>query len=307
MPWKKMRLRSDDVFVQVNNDGEPLVKGGLVEIRYRPDAVKAYHAAVRNLSESSDARILPDDHCSALDPNVSAPLAAQQPAQRPTSKKIAGATQKTSPVVPESTREDPPTEPEPLHTNSKNKVVAYADGACSGNPGPCGLGVVILDGDRRIERSEYLGQGTNNIGELTAIQRVLDAVQDPSRLVAIHTDSQYSIGVLSKGWKPKKNQELIAAIRSAMKGRPNVSLHYVPGHAGVALNERADELARLAVSTRRTTESIHQSKKGKAVPLAPAADRSENEGANAALPRPSVGRKDPSLTKASARPTRSGR
>ncbi len=129
-------------------------------------------------------------------------------------------------------------------------MIVYADGACSRNPRPAGLGVVIIDGDRRIELSEYLGSGTNNIAELTAILRALEEVVDADRPVVIHTDSQYSIGVLQKGWKAKANTELVASLKDVLAGRRRVRLVYVRGHAGVLLNERADALAREAVTAR---------------------------------------------------------
>jgi ribonuclease HI len=66
----------------------------------------------------------------------------------------------------------------------------------------------------------------------------------------VHTDSQYAIGVLTKGWKAKANQALIAGVKVALAKRSAWRLVYVPGHAGVPLNERADELAREAVRTR---------------------------------------------------------
>src|SRR4029079_17706326 len=73
------------------------------------------------------------------------------------------------------------------------QVIAYADGACTGNPGPAGLGVMIIDGPRRIELSEYLGQGTNNIAELTAILRAIGEVPEDVPMT-VYTDSQYAIG-----------------------------------------------------------------------------------------------------------------
>ena len=69
----------------------------------------------------------------------------------------------------------------------------------------------------------------------------------------VHTDSQYSIGVLTKGWKAKANVELVGKIVKLVKARHNLRVVYVPGHAGVPLNERADELARLAVTSREST------------------------------------------------------
>ena len=71
--------------------------------------------------------------------------------------------------------------------------------------------------------------------------------------MTVYTDSQYAIGVLQKGWKAKANTELVAQVKGQLGTRRKTKLVYVPGHAGVALNERADELAREAVRSRRTT------------------------------------------------------
>src|SRR5688572_28716062 len=79
-----------------------------------------------------------------------------------------------------------------------NAIHVWTDGACTGNPGPAGLGVVIIDGQERKELSEYLGQGTNNIAELMAIFRGLEEVPDRARPVIVYSDSAYSIGLLSK-------------------------------------------------------------------------------------------------------------
>ncbi|MDB4986170.1 MAG: Ribonuclease, partial [Myxococcaceae bacterium] len=103
---------------------------------------------------------------------------------------------------------------------------------------------------KRRELSEYLGIGTNNVAELTAILRALESVGRSAELMLVHTDSQYAIGVLSKNWKAKANQQLIADIKERMRNFPKLQLVYVRGHAGVPLNERADELARAAVTSR---------------------------------------------------------
>lgn len=224
-----MRLRSTDVLARVDQSGKPLARGGRVEIRYDAASTKVYHAAERNLEEVPSAPVLPDEHCAD---------AADAPAP------------KTGRPAPRGAQ-PPPVAP--------GTVIVYADGACSGNPGPAGLGLVVIDGGTRLERSEYLGTATNNIAELMAVQRALEAIGETDRPVAIHTDSQYSIGVLSLGWKAKANQELIAQLRSALRTRPNVRFVHVRGHAGVVLNERADELAREAISHRRTVENVFRS------------------------------------------------
>lgn len=140
-------------------------------------------------------------------------------------------------------------------------VIIYTDGACTGNPGPMGLGVVILDGEARIERSEYLGEGTNNVAELTAIKRALEILPEPARdrEVVVHSDSAYAIGLLTQGWRAKANQSLVAELRALCKSFPQLRFVKVAGHAGVAENERCDALAGEAIVTRtsRTSEGSH--------------------------------------------------
>lgn len=134
----------------------------------------------------------------------------------------------------------------------EDAIIVYTDGACTGNPGPAGIGVVILDRGKRRELSEYLGMGTNNIAELTAIERALEVLDDEARNrpVVVHSDSSYALGLLTKGWKAKANTELVARLRQ-LAGRFS-QLHYVKvrGHAGVPENERCDALARDAVGRR---------------------------------------------------------
>ncbi len=129
-------------------------------------------------------------------------------------------------------------------------IIAYTDGACSGNPGPAGVGVVLVCGDKRKEISAYIGEGTSNIAELMAVVHALEAIKDRAREVVVHTDSSYTIGVLAKGWKAKKNVELIAKTRALASAFENLKFQWVPGHSGVVENERCDELARAAVKRR---------------------------------------------------------
>jgi len=228
MPWIRMTLRGNAVFARCDDAGELAVEGGRVEIRYNRKSAKAYRAAARNLEPTDDATIFADDHCGDAEP---AP-------ERGAAKKAAKKKKKV-------TRRAPPHE--------EGAVIVYADGACSGNPGPSGLGVVVLDGDERVELSEYLGTGTNNIAELTGILRAAERLKGTDKPVRIHTDSQYSIGVLTKGWKAKKNKELVRDVKAALSALDDVEVYYVPGHAGVELNERADELARAAVESRSSS------------------------------------------------------
>src|SRR5688572_3855141 len=93
-------------------------------------------------------------------------------------------------------------------------IVVHTDGACSGNPGPAGIGAVLVYGEHRKEISEYIGEGTNNIAELTAILRALAAIKDRKRPTIVKTDSSYAIGMLTKNWKVKANHALIAELRA---------------------------------------------------------------------------------------------
>ena len=234
MPWVKAKLRGQLIYARALADGTLAAESGRVEIRYKPNDGRLYRAAAANL-EVQPGPVLPDDACGEAE-------AVQKAAAKKTAtKKAASKKTKTAGLAP------PPPPP--------GAIVAYTDGACSGTPGPAGLGVVVDLEARRVERWEYLGKATNNVAELTAIQRALEEIPEGKPCV-IHTDSQYAIGVLQKGWKPKKNQTLIADLK-VLLSRHDCQLVYVRGHAGIPLNERADQLARLAVeieaSGRQTT------------------------------------------------------
>jgi ribonuclease HI len=143
----------------------------------------------------------------------------------------------------------------PAQPVSAETVHVWTDGACSGNPGPMGIGVVVVAGARRKEHGEYLGRGTNNIAELTAIQRGLEIADEllsgRDHPIRVYTDSSYAIGLLSQGWKAKANQELVAELRDFLRGYHNLRMVKVEGHAGVPENERCDLLARQAVAQNR--------------------------------------------------------
>ena len=132
-------------------------------------------------------------------------------------------------------------------------ITAAADGSSLGNPGPAGWAWYV---DEDTWDAGGWQQGTNNLGELTAILRLLQATADTGEELHILADSQYAINVVSKwrlGWKkrgwtkadkkPIKNLELIQEIDRAMEGR-RVTFEWVKGHAGHRMNERADDLAR---------------------------------------------------------------
>ncbi|MCB9736357.1 MAG: ribonuclease HI [Deltaproteobacteria bacterium] len=133
----------------------------------------------------------------------------------------------------------------------------WTDGACSGNPGPAGSGVFAELGGTTWELSEYLGHTTNNVAELTAILRALERVEDPTRPVDILSDSEYGLKVAAKIYKAKKNLDLVEGIWSQLGRFKDLRLVKVPAHVGIPGNERADELARLAI-TNRATASVER-------------------------------------------------
>ena len=139
-------------------------------------------------------------------------------------------------------------------------LFAYTDGACSGNPGPGGWGVLLIarDGDAVVKTRELKGgeaDTTNNRMELLAAIEALNALERASTITVV-TDSAYvKNGVTSwihgwkrNGWKtsnrkPVKNVDLWQALEMAQT-RHTVTWEWIKGHAGHEENERADELAR---------------------------------------------------------------
>ena len=123
---------------------------------------------------------------------------------------------------------------------STKHVKIYTDGACSGNPGPGGWVAILRWNGHEREVVGYERQTTNNRMELAAAIGGLKALKEPCA-VTVHTDSQYVIGVMN-GWKRKANYDLLATL-DVLCAEHTVTFQYVRGHAGHALNERADELA----------------------------------------------------------------
>ncbi|MHA3916243.1 ribonuclease HI [Halovulum sp. GXIMD14793] len=147
------------------------------------------------------------------------------------------------------------------------EIVAFTDGACSGNPGPGGWGVLLqaLDGEMVLKERDLKGGAadtTNNRMELTAAIEALDAL-DKGTVVRVVTDSTYVRDGITKwlagwkrnGWKtaakkPVKNADLWQMLEAA-EARHQVTWDWVKGHAGHPENERADELARAGMEPYR--------------------------------------------------------
>ena len=135
------------------------------------------------------------------------------------------------------------------------EVVIYTDGACSGNPGPGGWGVVMRWQGTEKEMYGAEPLTTNNRMELMAAIQALEALKRPCK-VELHTDSKYVQqgirewihGWKARGWKtadkkPVKNDDLWKRLDAA-RARHEVDWRWIKGHAGHEFNERADALAR---------------------------------------------------------------
>ena len=229
--WARYQFKGSKVYAEVDAQGRLLEQDGRVRIRYRvdDDDERTYLAAARNLREIGDEPPPP--------PKPAPPKPASRP-RRKSSRRVAPhfvASEDEELTLLASAPEDEP------------PIVVYTDGACRGNPGPAGLGVVLISGDHRKEISEYLGHGTNNIAELMAVKRALEEIKATGRRILMHIDSEYVRGVLSLGWKAKANRELIEDLREFCATFPDLHFVKVPAHSGVEENECADRLANQAI------------------------------------------------------------
>ncbi len=137
----------------------------------------------------------------------------------------------------------------------RKKVTIYTDGACSGNPGPGGYGIILQYGEHRKEMSAGFDNTTNNRMELLGVITALEALKQPCD-VDLYSDSKYVIDAVTKGWaqkwrskgwmrtpkEPAKNPDLWERLLDLLEMH-SVTFHWVKGHAQNANNNRCDELA----------------------------------------------------------------
>jgi ribonuclease HI len=136
-----------------------------------------------------------------------------------------------------------------------HSLIAFTDGSANPNPGPSGAGACVYDNEKPgwdTERFAALGHGTNNLGELWAVGLALQAAL--ARILAhpnhtyqqlyIFTDSQFTRGILTLGWKSSHHAGLARVIKQFIRDFPiTVIVEWVPAHVGISQNERADALA----------------------------------------------------------------
>ncbi len=154
---------------------------------------------------------------------------------------------------------------------AKGQVVIYTDGGSIDNPGPGGYGVVIIKNSTIQELSKGYRLTTNNRMELQACIAGLSAIEKPASIV-LHSDSRYVINGITKGWaekwrangwmrtktEPAQNPDLWERLLE-LCAKHDVQFKWVKGHAGIAGNERCDELAtQAAKGTRLAVDRVYE-------------------------------------------------
>jgi ribonuclease HI len=206
--WKRMQFKGNKVWMAVDARQEPIKKSGKVLIKYQRNQDYEYWVHAPSVHSLNEA-----------------------PPETARKKETA----------------EPSTVPE-KKLNCADAICIYTDGACSGNPGPAGIGVVMNYKGHTKEISRYIGIATNNRAELEAIRTGLATVKNPALPVVVFTDSSYALGILSRGWKAKQNLELVDDIRNLLARFKTIQFVKIKGHAGHPENERADRLAVQAIN-----------------------------------------------------------
>ena len=209
-----MRFKQNKVWVAADADGNLRVENNKLLIKYQLDQPHEYWVLPKHVS--------PLDESVASDSHTNVAVDANKPASS------------NETIEPDA--------------SNQAAIHVYTDGASSGNPGPSGIGILLQYGGHQKEVSRYIGMATNNIAELEAIRVGLGLIRNSNKPVRVYTDSSYALGLLSKGWKAKKNKGLVNDIRRQISRFKDIRFIKVKGHAGHSQNERADKLATQAVA-----------------------------------------------------------
>jgi len=221
--WKRMRFKGNKVWLATGHDGKPIVKADKVLIKYQVDQDYEYWVHKNGVK----------------------PVDSPEPENTGRRKNQSGA--RSSKKYKNKQRDKVQEE-----KISDDIICIYTDGASSGNPGPSGIGALLLFRNHEKEISKYIGIATNNIAELEAIRVALLEVKKTDLPVRVFTDSSYAYGVLTLGWKAKKNLELIRSIKNVITKFKDLKFIKVRGHEGVEGNEKADFLATSALKKKKT-------------------------------------------------------
>ena len=212
--WKRMRFRRNKVWLAVDEKDRPLLQKGKVLIKYQLDQEHQYwvHSnAVRPLDDPIPEYVHDTD---------------AEPARHRSGKTVA------------------------CHLTSlppEGSIRIYTGGACTGNPGPAGVGVVLQYRRHRKEMSRHIGTATKKTAELEAIRQGLQAVINKDLPVVLYTDSVYALGVLTKGRMAPQDNDLIHEIKLLSKQFNDLTYLKVQAHSGDPENERAGRLAVMAI------------------------------------------------------------
>ncbi|MEA3280274.1 MAG: RNase H family protein [Thermodesulfobacteriota bacterium] len=220
--WKRMKFKGNKVWLATGHDGKPTVKDGKVLIKYQLDQDYEYW----------------------IHKNGVKPVDSPEPENAGRQKNQSGV---------KSLRKHKSKQRDDIHEEkiSDDTICIYTDGASSGNPGPSGIGALLLFRNHEKEISKYIGIATNNIAELEAIRTALLELKKTDLPVRVFTDSSYAYGVLTLGWKAKKNLELIRSIKKVITKFKDLKFIKVRGHEGVEGNEKADFLATSALKKKK--------------------------------------------------------
>ncbi len=213
--WQRVRFKANKVWLAMAPDGQSIVQNGKVLIKYQLDQEHEYWVYPQSI-QALDSDLADTESSSAM-------------------------------VHPKPQTNQRTDTSRNVDQDSQKVISIYTDGAASGNPGPAGIGVLLQYGTHAKEISRFIGTATNNIAELEAIRVGLGELKDTSLPVRLYTDSAYAHGVLTLGWKAKKNKALISAIQAQMVSFKDLKIIKVKGHAGEEGNERADHLATSAI------------------------------------------------------------
>lgn len=216
--WKRMWFKDNKVWMATDSRGTPVAKNGKVLIKYRIKQDYEYWVNKKNVR-----------------PLDSPPAKSLKQNRRTTRNKKTEESKKAAAREPWD------------ETAYKDKICIFTDGASSGNPGPSGIGVVLRYGEHEKEISKFIGNATNNIAELKAIEAGLKALKDTDIPVRLFTDSKYAYGLLVLNWRARKNQQIVESIKKAMAGFKDLQIIKIRGHSGHPGNERADSLATSAI------------------------------------------------------------
>ncbi len=148
--------------------------------------------------------------------------------------------------------------------SNKGQIIIYTDGACSGNPGPGGLGIILMAGPHKKEYAEGYQLTTNNRMELLAVIKALEMLKTNEHPVTIYSDSKYVIDAIEKKWvfgwqkknfSGKKNADLWIRF---LKVYPlfKIKFVWVKGHSSNPFNNRCDELAVMAYKGAKLSKDV---------------------------------------------------